>query len=144
MRRPGIPVIGSWLVHAIAWLSPVHADGERLPGTLPGWQAFRVAFSPVWRYEGFSADTGYGAAISSASALTNLVMLASVPVVLRGSARARAVLGWTAAGSAVLNAQWFLAGGRAELRIGYYLWWFSFVLLTAGVFGPKRGDPRGT
>ncbi len=67
----------------------------------------------------------------SASALTNFIILASVPIALGRSVRSRSRLAWVAVGASVLNAYWWVAADvdRADLEIGYYLWWASFAVL---------------
>jgi hypothetical protein len=141
MRRPGRLIGSAWLIHFTAWFVPVHENGMvRFPGGLPGWEAFRVAFNPIWPYNGSSASHWYGAVLSSSSALTNLVMLASIPVVLRSSSLMRTRLAWMALGSGVINAQWMLDEGRTVLLVGYYLWWASFIVLAAGLFRMGRGE----
>ena len=143
MIRPSRLVGSAWLVYAMAWLFPVHRYGVRFPHGLPGWEAFRVACSGFWPVEGLERLSWYGAVLASSSALTNLVMLASIPILLRCSDRKRTVLAWVAAGAGVINAQWWvLDSARADLRIGYYLWWLSFIVLAAGVFRMRRGEQR--
>jgi putative oxidoreductase len=140
MRRPGRLIGSAWLIYLIAWFVPVHEHGMvRFPGGLPGWEAFRVAFNPIWPYNGPSASHWYGAVLSSSSALTNLVLLASIPVALRSSSLMRTRLAWMGLGSGVINALWMLDGGTL-LRIGYYLWWASFIVLAAGLFRMGRGE----
>jgi hypothetical protein len=67
-------------------------------------------------------------------------MLASIPVELRSSSPLRTRLAWMALGSGVINAQWMLDEGRTVLRIGYYLWWASFIVLAAALFRMLRGE----
>jgi hypothetical protein len=129
----------AWVAHALAWFLPVHKYGVRLPHGVPGWQAFRIAVSPIWPYEGSESGPWYGAALTTASGLTNLVLLASVAVLLTGSIRAKRTLAWIALAACVINCQWFvLDTDRADLRIGYYLWWASFAILAAAAFTSSR------
>ena len=39
-----------FLIWAVAWFLPVVEDGASFPDMLPGWEALRVALSPVWLY----------------------------------------------------------------------------------------------
>jgi len=120
----------AWLIYAIAWVVPVHRNGDRLPEVLPGWQAFRVAMNPVWPYDGdSSSEFSYWGLLSVASALSNIVMVASVPIMLRGTSRQRVVLAWGAFAAVLLNAQWVIAKDWTNLRVGYYLWWASFLVV---------------
>jgi hypothetical protein len=134
MARPNNPLRLAWLGYALAWVVPVHKHGVRLPEGLPGWQAFRIALSPVWRYEDSGSwDPWYGALLAVISGLTNLVMLASVPVALRGTARERTVLAWLAILAVLVNAQWVIDKDWTDLRAGYYLWWASFMVGALGL-----------
>ncbi len=144
MRRAHLLIAGAWLVHAAAWLLPVIKDGVTLPEGVPGWQAFRVALSAVWPYESFEYDTWYHAFLGTLSAVTTIFFLMGSPwVVVRQSRRLRRAAAWAAAAAFVLNAHWVFILGRdwRDLRIGYFLWWWSFLWLAIGLFdlaGPGR------
>jgi hypothetical protein len=146
MKRPHFLILGAWLLHAAAWFLPVVKGGDTLPTGLPGWQAFRVASSAVWPYEGVEFDKWYGAVLATISAVTTLLFLSGSPcVVLTGSRPVWRVSAWVAATAFIVNAHWYVLFGpdRADLRIGYYFWWFSFVALAIGLFdlaGPRRAD----
>ena len=140
MARPSRVIASAWLIHAVAWFAPVHKYGVRLPQGLPGWQAFRIAFSPIWPYEGSEVGPWYGAVLTSSSALTNLVIIASVPIILKGSQRARTALACVALVASLVNAQWVVDKDWMDLRLGYYLWWLSFVVLGAGLFRMNRDE----
>lgn len=111
--------------HALSWILPVIDDYR-------GWQAFRVALTPIVPYETFSSGRiWYEGVLSVASGLTNLMFVAALvalatarPSWLRASA-------WGLIVAAVLNLYWFAMMGddRGELQIGYYLWVGSFPLL---------------
>jgi hypothetical protein len=57
-------------------------------------------------------------------------------VVLRGSQSLRRFSAWAAATAFVVNIHWIFIFGsaRSELAIGFFLWWFSFLLLAIGLF----------
>jgi hypothetical protein len=144
MWRPRLLIAGAWLFHAVAWFLPVVKEGVMLPQGLPGWQAFRVAASAVWPYEGFQIDEWYNAVLSTASAVTTvLFVFASVWAVLRGSRALRRAAAWTAASAFIVNSHWFIRFGsdRMDLRMGYFLWWFSFLLLAIGLFDLSYRKP---
>ncbi len=123
MKRKRIMIGLLWF--AIAWFLPVHEYGKTLPQTLPGWEALLVALSPNW--DGDPARR-YAAALSVASALTNLIpVLLSFACCWR-SERLIRLAGWACLISFGLNAQWILNDGSG-LRMGYYLWWLSFGVL---------------
>ena len=126
------------LLFVAAWGLPVIKDGVTLPGGLPGWQAFRVAASPLWPYEGVATDSWYHPALCSLSAATNLVMLAVPTFSVR-----RRIFNRAAAIAAIeafaVNTQWVLgAGAPGDLRIGYYVWMLSFLLVGCGLLLAKR------
>ena len=135
MRRAYLLISGAWVVHAVAWFLPAIDDGVRFPDGLPGWQAFRTALSPVWPYGAtFSAIESVAATLSAVT--TIFFILISPWIVWRGSYAARRVGAWIAAASFILDAHWYLFYGRnsSGLQIGYFLWWFSFLLLAIGLF----------
>lgn len=137
MRRPHLLVSGAWLLHAIAWFLPVVKGGVRFPHGLPGWQAFRVAACPVWPYAHFHIDEWYYAVLSVISAATTpLFILGSVWVLSVGSSTLRRASAWVATSAFIVNAHWYITFGsdRKDLRIGYFLWWSSFLFLALGLF----------
>ena len=137
MRKPHLLIAIAYSVHAAAWFLPVEKDGVTLPHGLPGWQAFRVAACAVWPYEGITIDPWYNSVLSTMSAVTTaLFVLGAWWVVVTQSRRFCRVSAWIAACAFVVNAHWFLRFGsdRFDLRIGYFLWWASFLLLAIGLF----------
>ena len=137
---------GAWLLQAAAWFLPVAKEGTTLPHGLPGWQAFRVAACAVWPYEGWSIGGWYNAVLSTVSAVTTLLfILGSGWVVSHGSRALRRASAWAAASAFVLNSHWYFRFGsnRMELRIGYFLWGLSFMLLALGLFDLSRDADTG-
>jgi len=142
MRRQQALVSIAWLVHVAAWFLPVVKGGVTFPQGLPGWQAFRVAACAVWPYEGISTDYPVLCAISAA---TTLVFISgSVWVVLNGSHALRRASAWVATSAFVVNAHWYVLFGsdRKDLRIGYFLWWLSFLLMAFGLFALSPRDSQ--
>jgi hypothetical protein len=122
------------LAYVCAWLLPVHKYGTSLSsGGVPGWEALRVALSPIWPFGDFQAESAFGSAISTLSGLTNLLVPISIVAIARrstGSLTLR-LIGWLLLGAGAINSTWFALGAdRAELRIGYYLWVASFLMLS--------------
>jgi hypothetical protein len=145
MKRPHLLISYAWLLHAAAWLLPVVKGGAKLPGGLPGWEAFRVASSPVWSMKDVKFDTWYDAVLATVSAMTTLLFVFGSPwIVLRGSRSLWRVSSWAAATAFVVNAHWYVLFGsdRSDLRIGYFVWWPSFILLAVGLF--DLAGPRST
>jgi hypothetical protein len=125
-----------------AWFLPVVKGGVRLPKGLPGWEAFRVASSAVWPYERIKFDTWYEAVLATVSAVTTLIFIFGSPwVVLRGSRSLWRASAWGAAAAFMVNSHWYVLFGsdRSDLRIGYFLWWFCFILLAIGLFDLRAG-----
>ena len=119
-------------------------EGVTLPGGLPGWQAFRVATCAVWSCADISIDKWYKTALFITSAVTTLLFVpGSVLAVWGGSRALRRASTWIATLAFVVNVHWYvLYGGsaRLDLRIGYFLWWLSFLLLALGLFDLSRPE----
>jgi len=146
MKRPYLLISGAWLLHAAAWLLPVVKHGTKLTEGLPGWEAFRVASSAIWPMQDVNYDTWYNAVLGTISAVTTVLFVSSSPwIVLRGSRSLWRVSAWAAAVTFVVNAHWYVLFGsdRSDLRIGYFLWWLSFIVLAVGLFD-LAGPPPGT
>jgi hypothetical protein len=145
MRRSHLLISGAWLLHAIAWFLPVVNGGVTIPHGLPGWQAFRAAACPVWPYEGFKIEEWYHAVLSTISAATTpLFILGSAWAVSRGSSTLRRTAAWIATSAFIVNAYWYVgfSSDRKDLRIGYFLWWFSYLFVGLGLFdlSSRRAD----
>jgi hypothetical protein len=142
MRRSRLLIWVAWLFHAAAWFLPVHKDGVTFPHGLPGWEAFSVA--ALAAHNGLNAPNWWFAVLSTMSAATTpLFIIGSIWVVARGSSALRRTSAWIAASAFLLNAQWCIYPMRKDLRIGYFLWWFSFLLLAIGLFdlSKRREQP---
>jgi hypothetical protein len=125
-------ITGAWLVQAVAWFLPVVKDGVRLPEGLPGWQAFRVAAAMSWP----GSNSHYGAwnVLAGISALTTVLFILGSPwVMCCGSRSLRRFCAWTFSAAFVVNTHWYFSEMRPDLRIGYFLWWFSFLPLGIGL-----------
>ena len=124
------------IANLLGWALPVIDDYR-------GWQAFRVAFSPVWPFEQFKLEPGLLMTLSVASALTNAVFVVLAVALVAGFARttvrARVVL-WVAAGAALLDLHWPISMGKnsVELEPGYFIWVGSFALLALAAFFAVR------
>lgn len=139
MKKSIALIWAAWLIHAAAWFLPVTREGTNFPDGLPGWQAFRVALGAVWPYRDVEFEHWYHAVFATMSAAATLLfILGSVWVVWFGSRIVRRISAWIAASAFVINAHWcvfvFLGPDPKDLRIGYFLWWLSFLLLAWGLF----------
>jgi hypothetical protein len=109
-----------------SWFLPVMQD-------VPGWMAFRYAFSPLWPY-GPSGSTETEDAIPQvASALTNVAFVIMLILVLRGKVRRPSLLFRVSILCFVMNLYWFVEllrdGSLKDLLVGYYVWMVAFALM---------------
>ena len=142
MRRHRPLIWAAWLVFTATWFLPVVKEGVTLPQGLPGWQAFRVTASAVWPLADATIDTWYKALLFTISGITTLLFFpGSAWAVSSGSRTLRQAFAWAATSAFVVNAHWYvLYGGsaREDLRVGYFFWWFSFLLVALGLFDPLQ------
>ena len=113
--------------------APPAGDPLRDTHVVPGWQAFASAVR-------------FGGPLGVLSALTNVLLLATVvPAWRRWVQRTRSVAP-ILAGAAVFNLliwSWAASGDEdLELRFGYYAWVASFALVAGGLW--RRGRPRNS
>ena len=118
-------------MYVLSWLLPVGDGGATLwNGGVPGWQAFRLALAPIWSYQGLSGDSWAPDSLSVLSGLTNIGFLASVAVLAFWPQRYTRAIFRGLVLATIINALWFvLSAERGDLRIGYYLWLGSFMVL---------------
>jgi hypothetical protein len=129
------------VIYVISWLLPVHANGVKFPRGMPGWQAFVVALLAPWDSQALDRDLWWRfvVALGFLSALTNVLMLLSAPILLIGARRGTRILACLAAAAWLVNAVWIIVPGRDQLRVGYYLWWTSFAILAAAASHHREG-----
>ena len=140
MTRARVLLIAAIVAHALGWVLPV-LDNYR------GVHAFRVALSPLWPYEQFHVPAGRLVYLSVSSAATNAVFAALVIVAAVGAVHTRSrqrLAVWIVGAATLLNLHWPLTMGSnaADLRIGYYVWVASFVLLLLAVHPALSPRPR--
>jgi hypothetical protein len=130
------------LIYVVAWFSPVAVGGTTLAkGGLPGWEAFRLALSPLW--DPNASDSWWESVLSVLSAITNVWFVFVLATLWRSSAAPRRALAWGSLAAAMLNTHWLiLYKPRSELRVGYYFWWISSVALAAAALRLSRQYPR--
>jgi hypothetical protein len=129
MNASRVALLAAVLACVAGWLTPVVDD-------YLGWQAFRVALSPLWPFEQFRIEPGWLLVLSVASALTNLLFVVLAAVLVRDAVRRARIVLWAAAGATLLNLHWPISMGaqRAELELGYFVWVCSFALLALAAF----------
>ena len=129
MHESRIALLAAVAANVAGWLMPVVDD-------YLGWQAFRVALSPLWPFEQFRIEPGPLLVLSVASALTNLLFVVLGALLAARPQRYAKVVLWAAAGATLLNLHWPISMGaqRAELDNGYFVWVCSFALLALAAF----------
>ena len=122
-------LLAALIANVLGWVLPVIRDDR-------GWQAFRVALSPLWPYEDFRIEPGLLLVLSVASALTNVLFAALAAALALGGARHAKVILWPAAAATLLNLHWPISMGneRRLLESGYFIWVCSFALLALAAF----------
>jgi hypothetical protein len=137
MKAPHFAWLAAVVANLVSWFLPVADD-------YVGWQAFRVALSPLWPFEQFRIEPGPLLILSVASGITNLLFWAlAVVLVTQPARRAKPVL-WAAAAATLLNLHWPISMGseRDELKVGYFIWVCAFALLTLAAFFVVRRHRR--
>ena len=133
--RARVALLSAIVAHVLGWALPVMDDYR-------GVHAFRVALSPLWPYERsniqFHIPAGRLVYLSVASALTNVAFAAVAIAALAGAMRTRSTqlaAVWFIGAATVLDLHWPISMGNsaAGLRLGYYVWVGSFVLLLLAV-----------
>jgi hypothetical protein len=132
-------------MNTAAWFLPVvHVPGFP-PGSggrnMPGWEVFKTLM-PIGDVS-FSAPTSTGdwvqSILSLLSPLTNSLFVLVIVLALRATISERGVRRTEVAiwASVALNSYW-LATGLSDLRVGYYLWLASFILLALSISDRRR------
>ncbi len=129
MNESRIALLAAVVANVAGWLMPVVDD-------YLGWQAFRVALSPLWPFEQFRIEPGPLLVLSVASGLTNLLFAVLGATLAARPQRYGKVVLWAAAAATLLNLHWPLSMGaeRDELEFGYFVWVCSFALLAHAAF----------
>jgi len=132
------------IAFVVSWFLPVIKNGLTFPEGLPGWQAMRAVLDPLWDHDKLR-DRPWFSALSIASGLTNVVMIAALSHLhLTRLSPANRWKHWVVLAAAI-NASWTGFDWRDDdLRIGYYLWVVSFLLLAIAVLARgARTNQRG-
>lgn len=118
-----------WLAAACfvaGWFLPAAAD-------VPGWMAFRYAFSPVWPYGASGPQASEDAVPQVLSALTNVAFVAMFVPLVAGGVRRPGLYLRVAIACLLLNLYWVVQmlrdGSARDLLVGYYVWLTAFALL---------------
>jgi hypothetical protein len=134
-RAAIVLLIAAIVAHLLGWTLPVKDDYR-------GVHAFRVALSPLWPYERsniqFHIPPGRLVYLSVGSAATNIVFAIVAILALTGAVQTRSrrlAAVWVLGAAALLNLHWpiSMGGSVAGLRVGYYVWIASFLLLLLAV-----------
>jgi hypothetical protein len=129
MIESRIALLAAVVANVAGWLMPVVDD-------YLGWQAFRVALSPLWPFEQFRIEPGPLLVLSVASGLTNLLFVVLGATLAARPQRYGKVVLWAAAAATLLNLHWPISMGaeRDELELGYFVWVCSFAVLALAAF----------
>jgi hypothetical protein len=125
----GATRILAWLAAACflaSWFLPAASE-------VPGWMAFRFAFSPLWPYGSAGAGSVEDAVPQVLSALTNVVFVVMFVQLLLGQVTRPRLYFRVAIACVVLDLNWLVQMLRdataRDLWIGYYVWLAAFALL---------------
>jgi hypothetical protein len=138
MRRAHLLISAAWLMQGAAWFLPVVTSigGLRID-PIPGWGAFLAASTAFWPHTDSLFSTWYESLFATASVGTTVFFfVGSTWALLRGSHSLRRGFGWAAAIAFLVNSHWYVRlsyDGLSGLGIGYFLWWWSFVMLAIGL-----------
>jgi hypothetical protein len=129
MNESRIALLVAAAANVAGWLMPVVDD-------YLGWQAFRVALSPLWPFEQFRIEPGALLLLSVASGLTTVLFLVLGAALAARPQRYGRVVLWAAAAATLLNLHWPISMGaeRDELELGYFVWVCSFAVLALAAF----------
>jgi hypothetical protein len=109
-----------------SWFLPAASE-------VPGWMAFRYAFSPLWPYGEPSAQGAEDAIPQVASALTNVAFVIMFIVVTAERVRRPSLFFKVTIFCFIANLYWFVQmlrdGAVRDLWIGYYVWLAAFALM---------------
>jgi hypothetical protein len=137
MNASRMLLVTAWTGYVVAWFLPV-VEGGSNSRDMPGYGAFVFALAPLWDRSMW--DAPWQSLLMVLSALTNLAMIASwVAVRIRRHAGLR-VVSYAALASFAVNSHWFFMdrGGSPQFKIGYFLWWWSFLPLAIGALLLRR------
>ena len=140
MKRPCVVLSSAWVLHVVAWFLPVARYSGEFPQDLPGLTAFVIASCPVLRCEDTAGNPWYLQVLSTFSAVTTVLFVLGSPwLIWRGSQSLLRAFAWAAVLAFFANAHWYVRGmGQSDLKIGYFLWWWSFLFLAIGLFDLAR------
>jgi hypothetical protein len=136
MTRTRVILLIAAVANVLGWVLPVIEEFR-------GFDAFRVALSPLWPYEQFRIEAWWLIILCVSSALTNVVFVVVAVLLLAGKASARVLL-WVAAAATLLNLHWVITmeSDRNDLEIGYFIWVVSFLLLALAAYFQVAVRPR--
>jgi hypothetical protein len=147
-KNTGLVIIGA-ASYFLAWFVPVLDGGRTLStGILPGWEAFRLALSPIWPYDElvlsawYARPAWYWSVTFVVSALSNIVLVAALlQHIFMPNHRGRSLRTMVFA-CGVFNTSYLLFSERNGLRMGYYMWTLAYFLVAAGL-SPNRTSEQG-
>ncbi len=136
--KPKYLLWAAWTMYAVAWVLPVCGSSAD-PHIVRGFEAFFWVFISIFEiYHVRSWEGLWSRLLFFLPAVTNLAMLCTPLLHDSWLKRRAAAFAWLAFAAFLIDAQFLFLGGAASedfpLRIGYYLWLGSFLLLAASMF----------
>ena len=119
------------IAYVVSWFLPVAVGGSTLEsGVLPGWEALRLALSPLWPYEDFISERSLRWSIAVASAVTNVLFVACFWALVQAWQQRRSArwIAYPLIIAAFINTAWIWLA-PVWPSWGYYCWNGSFLLL---------------
>lgn len=118
-----------WILFAMSFFLPVM--GPSSEQSLLGWDAMRAALESQ-------------IASQVASALSNVIMIATPLCFLVNSTRLANAVVILMVASTLLNSWWFLGypPERSDLQLGYYFWWLSFAVVSVALILKQRASAK--
>jgi hypothetical protein len=125
---------------------PDNRQAQWLPQNRPEWLTLKLALTlswpastAFWPHTDSLFGTWYEALLATASVGTTVFfVVGSTSALLRGSHSLRRTFAWAAAMAFLVHSHWYVRlrhdGWVSDLGIGYFLWWWSFIMLAIGLF----------
>lgn len=120
--------------YSISWFLPA---GHTALGNITG----REAFAPALSSDSYFHASSYGELAWLVSAWTNVLFVIAIALVILRFYLSNRALVWALAAAALLNLVFWLPTELRNLRVGFYLWIFSFACLAAAASLP-RPNPK--
>lgn len=133
-------LVTGWSLLALSFLLPTYISSVRIPPPAPNGTLWTARVNTEIGFDAFGNALVWGDRLGILSALTNVLVLASL-LVLRSSRRKRGVLlRWLVGGAGILNLTYWPIRMVTEgdpisyLLVGYWTWVASFFFVATGLW----------